>query len=164
MKKPVSWAMIQDRQISTAEKLPLPPVSVVEEAMVTVAANRQLLSYREAAVGACLWSEGGSSHFLALLLSGKVETLKKTEFPRRPFVTGLFGVGAIVGEAGFLNDLPCNSPARVLEPRTILTLTREKYEQLEQLYPAVANLVLKWILNTVSSRLHNAQKRLATIF
>jgi CRP-like cAMP-binding protein len=158
---------------------PLPCASVVESSLVTITANRQLaeilahglyplveefLLYREASAGTCLWREGDSLQRLTLILSGTLETLKETAFPNRPFVTGIFGAGSILGEDGFLNNLPCNSTARVLEPSTMLSLKREKFEQLEQSHPAVANLILRWMLNSVSSRLHNAEKRLAKIF
>lgn len=147
--------------------------------MVSIAANKQLadilahgfyplvreyLSFREVGAEDTLWREGERGQALVLILSGKVETLKETEFPGRPFVTGLYGVGSIVGGDGFLGDWPCNTTVRALEPSEVLVLTREKFEQLEARHPAVANLILKWMLNAISSRLHNAEERLATIF
>lgn len=162
-----------------ASDLPLPTASAVESSMVSVSANRQLadilahglyplvrqyLSYRVAKADTCLWREGESGQSLVLILSGKLETLKETEFPNHPFVTGIHGVGSIVGEDGFLNDVPCSTTIRALEGCEMLVLTRDKFEELEQQHPAVANLILKWMMNSISKRLHNAQERLATIF
>jgi len=150
-----------------------------DSAPASLAANRQLveilsrrnyplvrehMTYRQFTAGSCLWQEGDAGGYLALILTGSLETLKATEFPDHPYVAGIFSAGTVIGEDGFLSDSPRNTTVRVLKSCELLILTREKFEQLEQNHPAEANRILKLLLSLVSTRLHNAQKRLAAIF
>ena len=122
------------------------------------------LEYQCHQAGSELWREGDSGNHLALILTGKLELLKETEFPGRPFVLGLFSAGSVIGEDSFLGEQPRQGTVRALEECETLTLSRENFEKLNQEQPLLANLILKWLLNLLSSRLHNTQGRLAAIF
>ena len=122
------------------------------------------LEYQRYKAGCELWREGDSGNYLTLILTGKLELLKETEFPGRPFVLGMFSAGSVVGEDCFLGEKPRQGTIRVLEECETLNLSRENFEKLNQEEPLLANLILKWLLNLLSSRLHNTQGRLAAIF
>ncbi len=122
------------------------------------------LEYRRQKEGSELWREGDGGNYLALILSGRLEQLKETEFPGRPFVLGLFSAGSMVGEDSFLDDQPRQGTVRVLEETELLILSRESFERLDREQPALANQLLKWFLNLLSARLRSTQGRLAMIF
>lgn len=166
-------------RLAGIDDLRLRPSSATESTPVSAVANQQLaeilahgiyplvreyLNGQKAEAGTCLWREGDAGNSLALILSGKLETLKETEFPKHSFVTGIFSAGTVIGEDGFLDNLPRSTTVRVLNSCELLTLSRENFEQLEQRHPAVANLILKWLLNLMSNRLQHAHERMAAIF
>ncbi len=122
------------------------------------------LDYRRLQADNELWREGDGGNFLALILTGKLELLKATAFPGRPFVLGLFSAGSMVGEDSFLDDQPRQGTIRALEETELLILSRESFEKLDREQPALANMLLKWFLNLLSVRLRSTQGRLAAIF
>jgi len=124
----------------------------------------QHLEQHQLQVGNELWQEGDPGNSLAFILSGKLELLKETAFPGRPFVLGLFAAGSLVGEDSFLDNQPRQGTIRVLEACQLLILSRDKFEELNQQKPVIANLILKWLMNLLSARLRNTQGRLAAIF
>jgi CRP-like cAMP-binding protein len=119
---------------------------------------------RRVAAGIELWREGDSGSYLAFILSGKLELLKSTEFPGRPIVLGLFSGGSLLGEDSFLDNQARQGTVKTLEPTELLILQRENFEILTGEQPALANLILKWLMNLLSARLRNTQGRLAAIF
>jgi CRP-like cAMP-binding protein len=122
------------------------------------------LEPRQVAAGIELWREGDSGSYLAFILSGKLELLKSTEFPGRPFVLGLFSGGSLLGEDSFLDNQARQGTVKTLEAAELLILQRDNFEKLTGEQPAIANLVLKWLMNLLSARLRNTQGRLAAIF
>ena len=121
-------------------------------------------TYQKAEPGSYLWKEGDTSNALVLVLDGKLESLKETEFPNHPFLTGIHKTGTIVGEDGFIDNLPRNTSVRTINSCSLLIMSRDNFEQLEQNHPAIATLILKRLLDLVSNRLHHSQKRLAVMF
>jgi len=113
--------------------------------------------------GRTLWEENAPQGFLALIVSGKVESLKETEFGR-PFVTGLYSAGTVVGEDGFLSGRPRHATVKAVARSELLTISRDDFERLAQEQPALAVKILACLNSLLSGRLHNAMERLATVF
>ncbi len=113
--------------------------------------------------GRMLWEENAAQSFLALIVTGRVESLKETEFGR-PFVTGLYSAGTVIGEDGFLSDEPRHTAVKAVEKSELLTISRNDFEQLAQEQPALAMKILACLNGLLSGRLHNALDRLATVF
>ena len=122
------------------------------------------LEHQRLASGHVLWHEGDKSNSIAFVLTGKLELLKETSFPGRPFVLGLFSAGSLVGEDSFLEDQSYQGTVRALEETELLLLSRERFDTLNREQPELANLLLKWLMNLLSARLRNTQGRLAAIF
>jgi len=114
--------------------------------------------------GDVLWHEGDKSNCLAYILTGKLELLKATSFPGRPFVLGIFSSGSLVGEDSFLEEQSTHGTIQALEKTELLVLSRERFDTLSREQPELANQILKWLMNLLSARLHNTQGRLAAIF
>jgi CRP-like cAMP-binding protein len=122
------------------------------------------LEHRRLAAEEILWQEGDMGNPIAFILAGKLELLKATSFPGRPFVLGLFSAGSLVGEDSFMGEQSCQGTTRALVESEILILSRDRFEALSQEQPDLATLLLKWLMNLLSARLHNTQGRLAAIF
>ena len=126
-----------------------------------------LLPYLEAceiARGETLWKEGDESAFAAIILSGRFEEKKSTEFADKQIVVGLYGKGSMIGVSSLLGDLPRPLTAVCFERARLLTLSRERFGTLQQEKPQAAMQLLKGATLTLSIRLRKSFDRLAAIF
>ncbi len=127
----------------------------------------ELLPYFEVSAidrGDILWKEGEESDFAAIILSGRVEEKKATEFADKQFVIGVYSKGAMLGESSLLDDLPRPLTAVCLENTRLLTFPRARFTNLQQEKPHLAVQVFKLATRTLSIRLNKAFGRLAAIF
>lgn len=122
------------------------------------------LDYRRLAEGEVLWEEKQPSRYLALLLAGRLEIKKDTEFPGKQVVVGVYGPGAVVGELSFFDGTPRAVTVVALEQAELATLSRERFSSLEAQHPDVAAALSRGVLLALASRLKQAYERLAAIF
>lgn len=113
--------------------------------------------------GTFLWREGDASDALVLVLNGTLVAQKETGLPNYPLIMGLFTAGALVGEEGFIDSLTCTMSIQAKAASDLLILRKQDFDLLEQGHPLVANLILKELLDVVSTRLRHTQKRLSAI-
>jgi len=115
--------------------------------------------------GDILWDEGDDANFAALVVSGRIELLKKTEFGGRRFVVGLFSAGSIVGEEALSKgDGKRPERAEVTEDCTFMVLEPDSINNLAKSNPQAAITVLSLLLQVSTRRLSHAYERLASIF
>ncbi|PLX43095.1 MAG: hypothetical protein C0608_00110 [Deltaproteobacteria bacterium] len=115
--------------------------------------------------GEALWDEGDDANFAALVISGRIELLKKTEFGGRRFVVGLFSSGSIVGEEALSKGNEKRPErAEVTEDCTFMVLEPKGIKNLADSNPAAAITVLSLLLQVSTRRLSHAYERLASIF
>ena len=122
------------------------------------------ISIRTAEPGDLLWREGERGEWLALVISGKVETSTGTEFGGQRIVVGLHGRGAIVGAESVVDGLVMPETARALTKTELIVLAKKDFDRLIEESPAFAMKSLKGLLQVVSLRLHHSLERLSTFF
>lgn len=121
-------------------------------------------SCQQVGAGEVLWQEGDTGDFIVFIIHGRLEAKKQTEFAGKEVVVGVFSPGAIVGELGFADQYPRGVTMVALEDSELLLLSRENFERLLVEHPKQGVAMLKGMLLAVSTRLRNANNRLAAIF
>ncbi len=128
------------------------------------AALASYLDYRRLAEDEVLWEEKQPARYLGLLLAGRLEIKKDTEFPGKQVVVGVYGPGAVVGELSFFDGAPRAVTVVALEQAELATLSRDRFSALEAQHPDVAAALGRGVLLSLASRLKQAYERLAAIF
>lgn len=121
-------------------------------------------SCQQVSAGEVLWRQGDEGDFMVFIISGQLEAKIQTEFPDKEVVVGVFSAGTIVGELGFVDQHPRGVSVLALEDSELLLLTRENFDRLLAEHPVQGLALLKGMLLALSSRLRNANARLAAIF
>jgi CRP/FNR family cyclic AMP-dependent transcriptional regulator len=119
---------------------------------------------RTVSAGETLWKEGDPCDYVAIIVSGRVEIKKQTEFEGRHMVVGVISSGSIVGALCILDRNPRAVTADALEDVSLLTITHEKLEQLISTSPDMGVKFLKGVLMSVSFRLRRCFDRLTGFF
>ena len=119
---------------------------------------------RSLQAGETLWNEGDTCDYMALVVSGRVEAKKQTEFRGKHVVVGIFGKGSIIGSLCILDNTPRAVTATALEDVTLVTLTRDNFEKLMNMYPESGSKLMRGMLLSTSVRLRKSFERLAKIF
>ncbi|MBE0598496.1 MAG: cyclic nucleotide-binding domain-containing protein, partial [Desulfuromonadales bacterium] len=119
---------------------------------------------RQASAGEILWREGEGCDSLAIIIDGRVDIKKATEFEGKEVIVGVYGRGSVVGELCFLDQAPREVTVVALEDTNLLLLTRDNFDRLLEEQPAAAIRLLQGMLLAVSSRLRSCFDRLASIF
>jgi len=114
--------------------------------------------------GDILWHEGDPCTYIAFIIAGRIEVKKRTEFPGKQVIVGLYGPGSIAGELCIIDGEPRAVTAVAVEPSTLITLSRTERDRLLHEHPRVGGRFLKGILLRVSIRLRKSFDRLAEVF
>lgn len=130
-----------------------------ETAVVT-----EYLQCRFAPAGEVLWNEGDPSDMAAFVVDGKVEIKKQTEFSDKHVIVGIYGQGSIVGELCFLSGANRAVTATALTDTSLLMMSLEQFERLQQDHPELGVKLLKGMFLALSIRLRKAYERLASVF
>jgi len=121
-------------------------------------------STRKVLAGTVMWREDDRCDYVAILIKGRVEVRKGTEFKDKQIVLGVYGRGSLVGELCMLDNQPRAVTAVALDDVDLLTLTRKGMDALLETHPQTGIRLLKGMLLTVSIRLRKSFARLAAVF
>lgn len=124
----------------------------------------EFFTCKTASEGEIIWKEDAPCDFIAIIVSGRVEIKKETEFKDRHVVVGVIGSGSLVGALCILDGHPRAVTVEALEETAFLTLTRENFEKLISTHPEAGVKLLKGILYSVSIRLRSCFDRLTGFF
>jgi CRP/FNR family transcriptional regulator/CRP/FNR family cyclic AMP-dependent transcriptional regulator len=114
--------------------------------------------------GAVIFSEGEPGDFIGLLVSGKVEVKKQTDFHEKQIVLAILSKGSFVGELSMVDRQPRSATVVALEDSEMIILRRDALDSFMQKYPEIGVKVLKGIIQVMSIRLRKSVERLARIF
>lgn len=114
--------------------------------------------------GETICVEGNICDFVGLIVSGKIEIKKETEFQGKQVVIGILSEGSVVGEIWVLGDYPGPVTAIAAEDSTLLMMSRKNFNTLIEQDPVVGVKLLKGLLLTTSIRLRKSYDRMAAIF
>ena len=121
-------------------------------------------SCRQAKKNTLLWQTGDPGDFLVFISSGRVQLKVNTEMRGTGVVVGIYGPGSIIGELGVLAGGERVDSASVVEDAELVILEKESYFQMIEEHPALGVKLMSGMLLAVSTRLHKAFERLASLF
>jgi len=114
--------------------------------------------------GSILFAEGDPGDYAGLVISGRLEVKKQTEFEGRQFIVAILSRGAFVGELTLMDRLPRSATVQALEDTELLVLHRDAVERLTHEQPETAIALLRAINHILSLRLRKSVERMAAIF
>lgn len=114
--------------------------------------------------GSILWNEGDTCEYVAFIISGRVEVMKKTDLKENKLVLGIYSEGTFVGELCILDGSPREVTAAALDDLALMLLTQKNFEKLNALHPDLGAKLMKGMLLSVSKRLKASYDRLVQIF
>lgn len=114
--------------------------------------------------GTTLFKEGEPGDYFGIVLSGKLEVKKETEFKDKSIVLALLGKGSFTGELSMLDGQVRSAAVVALEDSELFILKRDTLDAFMEKHPYIGIKILKGIVRTMSIRLRRSVERMATIF
>lgn len=118
---------------------------------------------RQVPAGQYLWKENTPGNYVALIIHGRVEVSKQTDF-KGNVVVGIYSRGASIGEMSLVDTSPRAESALAVDAVDLIFLTRDSFQRLISQHPATGVRLLEGLLLSVSRRLKKSFERLAAIF
>jgi len=110
--------------------------------------------------GETLWKEGDPFDYIAVIVSGRVEIKKETEYKGKNMILGIYSRGALC----ILDDSVKKVTAVALEDVSLAIITQENLDRLIDTDPGLGAKLLKGMLLTVSDRLRKSFDRIVAFF
>jgi len=132
-----------------------------DEQREQIAAHLKVVRYPQ---GATLFRQGDAGDFVGVVVSGKLEVKKQTEFEGRQIIIAILERGAFVGELSLVDDQPRSATVSALEDAELVLLYRDALDALLQQYPQAGIAFLKGVNRILSIRLRKAVDRIAELF
>lgn len=114
--------------------------------------------------GSIVFEESEPGNFAGLVVSGKLEVKKQTEFKGNQLIIAILGSGALFGEMSIFDSHERSATIEAVEDSTILILTNTALNKMIELYPHTGIKLLKGLIRVQSIRLRKITERLTTIF
>mgnify|MGYP001205271917 CR=1 FL=1 len=109
-----------------------------------------------------LFMEGTPGEFLYVIMSGKVEIIKKTK-NNEEMVLATMGANEIIGEMSLIDAEPRTATARTSEDSVLVVITKQKFNEILQSDPRIAAKILMGLLKVINKRLRIMDKKLEGI-
>ena len=103
--------------------------------------------------GVKVLQEGGRESYMFVIATGKLDVFKNGGGNSGDKKIATIRAGKTIGEMSILDGMPHSATAVVVEPATLLLLTKSKFEQFMQSDPEVALKVLRKMAMLMSLRL-----------
>ena len=114
--------------------------------------------------GEVLWKEGDPCAYVAFIVSGSVQVMKKTKLKGNQVILGRYSKGAYVGVLCILDGSPRAVTAKAIEDVCVVVISRENFDKLSKKHPDISNALMKGMLMGVSKRLKSSFSRLLAVF
>jgi CRP-like cAMP-binding protein len=115
--------------------------------------------------GKIIFNEGDEGDSIGIILSGKLEVKKRTEFKGRQVIIASLKKGSFVGEMALANENePRSATVAASENSELIILSRDSLDSLIDQFPATGAKILKGLNQVLAIRLRKAVERLARIF
>jgi cAMP-binding proteins - catabolite gene activator and regulatory subunit of cAMP-dependent protein kinases len=109
-----------------------------------------------------LFVEGMSGELLYIIMSGRVEIIKKTK-DNEKIVLATMGVNEIVGEMSLIDSEPRSATSRTSEDSVLLVIKKQSFNEILQSDPRTAAKVLMGLLKIISRHLRMTDKKIEEI-
>ena len=109
-----------------------------------------------------LFVEGMSGELLYIIMSGRVEIIKKTK-DNKKIVLATMGANDIIGEMSLIDSAPRSATGRTSEDSVLLVITKQSFNEILQSDPRTAAKVLMGLLKVISRHLRMTDKKIEEI-
>lgn len=128
----------------------------------------KILPYLEVAhykKGSTIFNEGDKGDYIGIILSGKLDVKKQTEFKGRQVIIASLKEGSFVGEMALVNENEPRSASVVAsEDSALIILKRDSMDSLIEEHPRTGIKILKGLNQVLAVRLRKTVERLTSIF
>jgi SulP family sulfate permease len=148
------------KTISNSEEIPLLLGFEKNKKSENFASQFEIFDFE---TGQFLFKKGDPSDTLFLILKGTASvflSVSGSDYSKR---LRSYGVGTILGEMGFYNDLPRSADVVSDSPTRVAVLTRENLGKLEVESPSLAREFHRFVINTLSARLRAVNDELRSV-
>lgn len=113
----------------------------------------------EVVPGETVFEEGDRGYYVCFVVDGALDVLKKSENSEDIVITTL-SKGRSIGEMAVIDELPRSATVRARTKATLLTLSREKFNDILEEHTAIGIKILKGITRLLSLSLRKTSTRL----
>jgi CRP/FNR family transcriptional regulator, cyclic AMP receptor protein len=99
-----------------------------------------------------LFVEGMPGELLYIIMSGRVEIIKKTK-DNKKIVLATMGANEIVGEMSLIDSEPRTATGRTSADSVLLVITKQNFNEMLKSDPRIAAKILMGLLKVISRRL-----------
>lgn len=105
--------------------------------------------------GRILFSENNNRNYMFLIIKGEIELFKTTPFGEEKRIS-IFNESDFLGEGALMDDSPHSTTARTTKETTVLTLSRNKFNELMNNHPGIGLSILSRIGRVISRRISSS--------
>ncbi|MCP4580755.1 MAG: aspartate ammonia-lyase [candidate division Zixibacteria bacterium] len=109
-----------------------------------------------------LFEENSPRKYLYIIHSGEIELFKKTPYGEEKRLA-FFGKYDFLGEGAVMDDYPHSTSAKTLLKTKIFAISREKFQEVCDIKPAIGRKVLAHVAGVISRRIRQASTRVTNI-
>lgn len=102
--------------------------------------------------GSVLFQEGDQDPYLVIIVNGSIDIIKQ-DSSQMPQLVATLKEGKVFGEMSLLDGEPRSATAVAKDEVTIFVLTKERYESLQKMEPAVALRITLKMAKAISQKL-----------
>jgi CRP/FNR family transcriptional regulator, cyclic AMP receptor protein len=99
-----------------------------------------------------LFVEGMPGELLYIIMSGRVEIIKKTK-DNKKIVLATMGANDIIGEMSLIDSAPRSATGRTSEDSVLMVITKQSFNEILQSDPRTAAKILMGMLKVICGRL-----------
>ena len=123
------------------------------------------LEMKRCAQGSVLFNEGDSGDYIGIIVSGKLDVKKQTEFKGSQLIIASLKEGSFVGEMSLVNENePRSATVEASEDSELIILKKESLDALNEKHPTIGIKILKGLNQVLAVRLRKTVERLTSIF
>ncbi len=120
---------------------------------------------KQCSKGSVLFNEGDRGDYIGIIVTGRLDVKKETEFKGKQLIIASLKEGSFVGEMSLVNENePRSATVKASEDSELIILKRESLDALNEKYPTIGIKILKGLNQVLAVRLRKAVERMASIF
>jgi CRP/FNR family transcriptional regulator len=109
-----------------------------------------------------LFMEGTRGEFLYIIISGRVEIIKKAK-DNEEMVLATMAANEIIGEMSLIDSEPRTATARTCDDSVLIVITKQNFNEILHSDPRIAAKILMSLLKVINKRLRIMDKKLEGI-
>jgi CRP-like cAMP-binding protein len=114
--------------------------------------------------GTVFFKEGEQGDYLGIIMSGRLEVKKKTEFADNQILLAVLSKGSVIGELAMVDNQPRAATVRALDDAELFILRRGQFDAFVEENTAAGLKIFRSISRLLSVRLRMAVERFSEVF